>query len=117
MTKQEFLLVYNKYKPDLFTNFMYKYFSIDRKCIGTKILISYVVLLNILPIIIDNINDKSPLILPIVLIANIPFFIWGLLGIIAFTLNRIRNNKIKNKLGIKTIDEYNEYVSLYVKND
>ena len=117
LTEKEFLLVYNKYKLDFFTKFMYKYFSVDKKCLGTKILISYVVIFNLISIILDNMNEKSYLILPIVLLANIPFFTWGILGIIAFTLNRKRHNKIKNELGIKTIEEYNQYISLYLNKD
>lgn len=117
LSEKEFLSVYNMYKPDWFTKFMYKYFSANFKNIGTKILVSYVIIMNVICIFIDNFNNRSLILLPLLLITNIPFFIWGILGVIAFTLNRRRHLKIMNKLHIKTIDQYNDYVKLYVKKE
>lgn len=114
ITKEQFLNVNNKYKPNLFINFMYKYFSINKKSIGLKFLFLYFFICNIILLIIDNINERSSLLLPLILITVIPFFIWGILSIIAFILNIKRHHKIKNELGL-TIDEYNKYILLYNK--
>lgn len=115
ISKTDFLNVYNNYKPNSYVKFMYKYFAASMKCKGTLILSIYIIIMNIICIFIDNHNNRSEYLLPMMFIANIPFFIWGILSVIAFSLNQSRHRKIMKFLEIDKREDYNEYIELYVK--
>ena len=116
-SEKEFLTVYNSYKPNGFTKFMYKYFSAKFSNLGTMGLVIYTIMMNVICIIIDQNNNKSEYLQPMMFISNIPFFIWGICATIAFSMNQSRHKKIMKKLGIIKMDDYNNYVKLYVKHE
>lgn len=116
LTKQEFLKVYDEHKPNLFLRIMYKYFS-PKGGIGTYMITGEFVLMNILTIILRGMNPESTYIVPFAIVANLPFIIWGITAVGAGIMNNFRHRKIMKLLNIKSIDEYNSYVTAYVKNE
>lgn len=113
VNKEDFLKVYNEHALNLFLRIMYKHFSTDMKrSLGTKIILVLFVMFNILAIILDN---KSLSLRNISLVlANLPFTLWGITALVAFIWNKLRTKRIAKLLGL-TDEEYNYYVALYIE--
>lgn len=114
LTEKEFLTIYNMYKPNKFLIFISKYFSTDG-FFAKVIMVLYFIIMNTITIIINENNPESLYFKPMVIISNLPLVIWGLIILVAFIINTKRHKKIMKKLNIKTVEEYNRYINLYVK--
>jgi hypothetical protein len=111
ISKKQFIAVCNEHKANLFLKIIYTHFSTDmQKSLGTKIIIIWMAFFNILAAILEKTHSKMGLIS--LALANIPFAIWGISGLIAFIWNNLRIKKIQKELEIND-NEYNFGISMY----
>ena len=116
ITKEQFLAAYNKYPPNAWTRFAFKYFSSDTVYPDNKvshffgmIMIGFFSVGMILTIV--GLTNK------VIAIVFIPFAV-GVLGVVGLTLaakimNNWRIRRIAKKLGI-SVKEYNIYAASYL---
>lgn len=113
VSKEEFLKVYNTHLPNLFLRIMFKHFSTDmKKSLGTKVIVGLFILFTI-PTIIFQENNMVSLRNISLILAYVPFALWGIIAFVAFKWNQLRTKRIYKSLGL-TIDEYNFYAEMYV---
>ena len=115
ITKEQFDIVYNKYLPNKWIKFAYKYFSseTERKNIALKNTIIYVLSgLFGLGFISTIIGLSKSIIVTITIIYSILLAILVLYLFSAVLLNNLRTNKICKELSI-TKEEYNDLVNKF----
>jgi hypothetical protein len=121
ISKEEFLKVYNKYKPNKLVVFMFKYFTIgdiklSKKYIYQIIIILCFIIFNLISIIIDKKEELYNLKMIFLSLGNLPLLIVAILGLYSFIYNNLRIYKIRKELGI-TKTEYDTLSLIYFNDD
>ena len=115
MTKEDFLVVYNRHRPNAWTRFAFKYFS--QETTGdddwvrdwTVIALGACFVLGLLFVISGKENwAKAPTLVFAVGLFSVVILMGG-----AKIMNNLRIKKIARELGI-SIGEYNHYANLYL---
>lgn len=116
MTKEQFLTVYNKYPPNAWTRFAFKYFSSDTVYPDNKVSRFFgIIMVGFFSV--GMILTVIGLTNTIIAIVFIPFAV-GIIGVVILTLGaKVMNNwrirRIAKELGI-SVKEYNMYAVSYL---
>lgn len=111
MKKEEFLKVYNEYKPDFIVKKFYEYFSATSKSNFKDIFVGILLVLFIVGMVLTGANiEPFGKIIGLIFCSLIGIF--GIIGLYVIISNRIRIFKITRKLKISNT-EYNNYVMVY----
>jgi hypothetical protein len=107
LTKEEFLVAYNKHQPNKFTKFIY-----NKRSILVTIVASCFFTFNVLCVIL--IEQKSPVIYQhlSIILGNGLLPIYAILTFIAFEMNNYNVRKTINELGISD-EEYTWYLDQF----
>ena len=116
VSKERFLETYNKYPPNKWTEFVYRYFSKDVELENKWLSQSFIIVESILFVLgcLGTIFNASFLfIASVTIIFSGLLFSLGIVTLPAFIMNNLRIKKICKELNI-TIFEYNLLVDWYL---
>jgi magnesium-transporting ATPase (P-type) len=116
ITKEQFWAAYNKFPPNIWTKFIFKYFSKQTKkedkwleniFIGVEIVLFLIGMLGA----ILKWNELAIVVPTIIFGILLAVLVLG--GFVAVFMNNFRINKIRKELGGISIEEYNRLAEMY----
>jgi hypothetical protein len=119
MTKEQFDLSYNKYQPNKFIKFIYKYFSKNtekKNMLPNYLIVTYMSSIIVVGILGSAFNASRKFMTIVSLLYVLVFLIFILFLFTAVLLNHLRINKISKQLNISKF-EYDQLVNKFYPNE